>query len=95
MLKKQLFTWLEGDFNCIIEASDRIGEGGSGTLDSSSSLLVNIIKEESLREVWAGEKDYTRTHPSGKRQSRTDLVLVSKEIEIRKTVVISVEFSDH
>lgn len=51
--------------------------------------------KESLIDVWVGEKVFTRTDLTRKKQSRIDFVFVSNEIEMRKKETVIVTFCDY
>lgn len=50
-----------------LEEVDRRGDGREAELESSSTVLINIIKEGGLKDVCASEKVFMRMKLSGDR----------------------------
>ena len=87
---------LGGDFNCLVDAKDRLSTGNV-RLDSSTQTLKNILKDFKLKDTFRAmnprQAGYTWTN--GRTHSRIDFLLSSRRLSVQSASVTPVCFSDH
>ena len=87
---------LGGDFNCLVDAKDRLSTGAV-RLDSSTLTLKNILKDFRLKDTFRAmnprRPGYTWTN--GRTHSRIDFLLTTRGLSVHSASVTPVCFSDH
>ena len=87
---------LGGDFNCLVDAKDRLTTS-TVRLDSSTESLKNIIKDFKLSDTYRAlnPRQPGYTWSNGRTHSRIDFLLTSKGLQVQRASVTPVCFSDH
>lgn len=89
---------LAGDFNTVLDCSDR-EPGKDRKIDKTSNLLKEILKDFSLIDGFKAAnlagKGFTWASANNKFRSRIDFIFFSKDLKCVKFSLVPVFFSDH